>query len=196
MLRSFQALLLSIFLTSVTFAAELMPTLDGELFTNQFVGKPPNGDRLLEFVRPTESFDNWTKLVGYRYQHLPALGNDPIKYALAMERLVKQTNPQAPVKIIRNEQSGEAIVDFITWPRDQSYMELNVFRFWKSKDGNAVVSVQLANKFVASKPEWSQNGANEYQRKLNEVRERRQNWIRQIAEITTLPIEEQLVKQQ
>jgi len=113
-----------------------------------------------------------------------------------MERLVKQTNPQAPVKVSRNEQSSEAIVDFLTWPQDQSYMELNVFRFWKSKDGNAVVSVQLANKFVAPKPEWSQNGANEYQRKLNEVRERRQNWIKQIAEITILPIEEQLANQQ
>lgn len=194
--RLFQALLLSIFLTSVTIAAELTPTLDGESFTNQFVGKPPNGDKLLEFVRPTESFSNWTKLVGYRYQQLPALANDPIAYALAMERLVKKTNPQAPVKVIRNEQSSEAIIDFLTWPPDQSYMELNVFRFWKSKDGKAVVSVQLAYKFVAPKPEWSQNGASEYQRKLNEVRERRQNWIKQIAEITVLPIEEQLVNQQ
>ncbi|MBK9447190.1 MAG: hypothetical protein IPO00_14610 [Betaproteobacteria bacterium] len=193
MLRLFQTLLFSIFLTQIAFAAELTPTLDGESFTNQFVGKQPNGDKLLEFVRPTESFNNWTKLVGYRYQQLPALSNDPMKYALAMERLVKQTNPQAAVKISRNEQSGEAIVDFLTWPQDQSYMELNVFRFWKSKDGNAVVSVQLANKFVAPKPERSQNGANEYQRKLNEVRERRQNWIKQVADISIVAIEEQLV---
>jgi hypothetical protein len=195
MLRLLQTLLLSFFLTQIAFAVELTPTLDGESFTNQFVGKQPNGDKLLEFVRPTESFNNWTKLVGYRYQQLPALSNDPMKYALAMERLVKQTNPQAPVKVTRNELSGEAIVDFLTWPQNQSYMELNVFRFWKSKDGNAVVSVQFANKFVAFKPELSQNGVNEYQRNLNEIRERRQNWIKQVADISIMPIEEQLINQ-
>ncbi|HJV76388.1 MAG TPA: hypothetical protein VJ654_19355 [Noviherbaspirillum sp.] len=192
MLRLFRALLFSLVLTEFAFAAELVPTLDGEAFTSQFVGKQSNEEKLLEFVRPTESFDKWTKLIGCRYQQVPALGNDPIKYALAMARLVKQTNPQAPVKVSQNEQSGEAIVDFLTWPPDQSYMELNVFRFWKSKDGNAVVSIQFANKFVAPRPEWSQNGVNEYQRKLNEIRERRQSWIRQIAEISTLPIEEHL----
>jgi hypothetical protein len=74
-------------------------------------------------------------------------------------------------------------------------MELNVFRFWKSKDGNAVVSVQFANKFVAFKPELSQNGVNEYQRNLNEIRERRQNWIKQVADISIMPIEEQLINQ-
>ena len=158
MRRIAQALLLLLVFCRIAVAEDVLPTVsvDGEAFTKKFVGKPPRGDKLLEFVRDSESFDNWTKLVGYRYQQLPALGNDPIKYASFMGQVVKQANPQANFQVLKNEQTNEAIIDFLTWPKDQKFIELNVFRFWKSKDGNAVVSLQLAYRFEPPKPALTQ----------------------------------------
>lgn len=109
------------------------------------------------------------------FQRLPGLSNDPIKYAFALEQAIKQQYPAAPVKVSKDEQSNEAILDFVTWPKDQSYMELDVFRFGKSKDGNAAVSIQLASKFVPPKPIFSQDGVNEYERELKAIRDRRQS---------------------
>ena len=177
-------------------AEGLIPSIDGEAFIKKSEAKPGVGDRLFEFVREGESFEKWTKLVGYRYQRLPGLGNDPIKYAFAMEQMIKQQNPAAPVKVSKNEQSNEAILDFVTWPRDQSYMELNVFRFGKSKDGNHVVSIQLANKFLPPKPTFSQDGVNEYERQLKAIRDRRQSWIKQATETDLQLIEAELSKAQ
>jgi hypothetical protein len=142
-----QVILLLLFTIHGAIAQEVI-TLDGEPFTKKFVGSPPNGDKLLEFVRKSESFEKWTKLIGYRYQQLPKIGNDPRKSAAAMAQIVKAANPQAQSRVIVNEKTNEALIDFLTWPPDGKYMEFNVFRYAKSVDGNAVVSLQLAYRFT------------------------------------------------
>jgi hypothetical protein len=197
MRRIAQVLLLLLVFCRIAVAEDVFPTVsvDGEAFTTKFVGKPPNGDKLLEFVRDSESFDKWTKLVGYRYQQLPGLGNDPIKYAAFMGQVVKQANPQANFQVLKSEQTNEAIIDFLTWPMDQKFMELNVFRFWKSKDGKAVVSLQLAYRFDPPKPARTQESVNDFERKGKELRERRQSWIKQAAESDAQAIEAALLVQ-
>jgi hypothetical protein len=118
--------------------------LDGEAFTNKFTGRPPNGDKLIEFFRQNETFENWTKLIGFRYQQLPGAGNDPSKVALGMAMLLRaKGNPSA---ISENKNNSEAMIDFITGPQN-GFMEFNIFRYTKSTDGKAVVSLQLAYRF-------------------------------------------------
>lgn len=195
LMRRFAQLLLLLVFCQFSFAEDVLPTVDGERFTKKFIGNPPYGDKLLEFIRDSESFDNWTKLVGYRYQQLPGLENDPIKYASAMGQIVKLENPRANFQILKNEQSNEAIIDFLTWPKDQKYVELNVFRLWKSKDGKAVVSLQMAYRFEAMKPAQTQESVNEFNRKVKDFRERRHSWIKQAAESDAKVIEGALLVQ-
>lgn len=145
-------------------------TLDGEPFTKQFVGAPGGGDRFVEFVREAESFERWTKLIGFRYQQLPGLDNDPIKFANAMAQLVKRANPNAHSSVLSNPQTGEAILDFLTWPRDLAFMEFNVFRFTRSQDGKAVVSVQFAHRLTGTSDQAVQ-----------QLRQLRQSWVQQAA---------------
>lgn len=145
-------------------------TLDGELFTKKFVGNPPKGDKLVEFIREGETFDNWTKLVSFRYQQLPNLGNDPTKVAEQMAQTLKTVNPKANSQIIINKQASEAIIDFLTWPPDGKFMEFNVFRYAKSTDENAVVSLQLAYRFTDSSPKGTE-----------QFKKIRASWINQAA---------------
>ena len=154
-MRRIGALLFFAFcLVQVASAQNTPITLDGETFTKQFVGNPPNGDKLLEFVRETETFEKWTKLVGIRYQQLPGVGNDPKRVAQGMARIVKTTNPKANSRIITNKQTSEALIDFLTWPPNGAFLEFNVFRYVKSKDGNGVISLQFAKRFTSnSSPE-------------------------------------------
>jgi hypothetical protein len=147
MRRFTQTLLLLLAFHQCVFAQENEITLDGESFTKKFVGAPPNGDKLIEFVRENETFENWTKLIGYRYQHLPLIDNDPTKAAVGMAQILKNINPAAQSNIIVSKEKNEAIIDFLTWPADQSYMEFNIFRYAKSEDSKGVVSLQLAYRF-------------------------------------------------
>lgn len=145
-------------------------TFDGEPFTKQFVGAPGGGDKLVEFVREAESFERWTKLIGFRYQQLPQLNNDPAQMARAMAQLVKRVNPGAQTSVVANDQTGEAILDFLTWPPNQAFMEFNVFRFARRQDGRAVVSAQFAHRFTdTSEPA------------VQRFRQLRQSWVQQAA---------------
>ena len=125
-------------------AQEIAVSIDGEPFSKKFIGRPPIGDKLVEFVRESESFDKWTKLVGFRYQQLSRIENDPTK--------------------------AEAMIDFLTWPPDRAYMEFNVFRYAKSTDGKAVVSLQLAYRFTDVSAEG-----------LERFTQLRASWINQAA---------------
>lgn len=184
------SIVLLVMFCRAAFAADGDPTLDGEIFSKRFDGAPPNGDKLIEFVRDSEAFDSWTKLIAYRYQQLPHLGNDPVKYASVLGQSVRQANSQAPVKVAQDESSGDAILDFLTWTSDQKHMELNVWRFWKSSDGKAVVSLQFASKFPSPKrPELTPESMAEFQRALQAVRERRFAFLKQAASSNTKLVE-------
>ncbi len=134
--------------------AQGMPVvLEGEHFTKKFIGTPPNGDKLIELIREHETFERWTRLVAFRYQKLPALGNDPKHVAQALANSIKSVNPQAPSKMLFNGKTNEAIVDFLTWPADGKFMEFNLFRYARSADGKAVISLQLAYRFTDRSPD-------------------------------------------
>jgi hypothetical protein len=145
-------------------------TFDGEAYIKKFVGMPPGRDKLVEYVRRDESFEKWTRLIGFRYQQLPVIDNDPVKVAQAMARTIKAANPQAQSRIIVSQDKAEAIIDFLTWPADASFMEFNVFRYAKSADGKAVVSVQFAHRFTDRSPQG-----------MEKFRKLRQSWIQQAA---------------
>ena len=145
--------------------------LDGEIYTKQFIGNPPNGDKLMEFVRETETFEKWTKLIGVRYQQLPGVGNDPKRVAQGMAQIVKASNPKSNSSIIANETNSEAIIDFLTWPSTGEYLEFNVFRYVKSKDGNGVVSLQYAKRFTSDTPPT-----------IEQFKSLRKSWVSQAAE--------------
>ena len=144
---------------------------DGERYTRQFVGAPSNGDQLLEFVRPTENLNNWTRLVGLRYQQMPFLGNDPLAAALRLEQVVTKANPQARTNVMSNDAKTDATIDFLTWSEGQETMEFNVFRYVKSPDGRGLVSLQVAHRFHSGEPQVAER-----------LRATRMSWVRQVVQ--------------
>lgn len=144
---------------------------DGEDYAQQFVGAPSNGDRLVEFVRPTESLNNWTRLVGLRYQQMPFLNNDPVAAALQLEKVVMKANPQARTSVMSNEAKTDATIDFLTWTDGQDIMEFNVFRYVKSPDGRGLVSLQVAQRFHSGQPQVAEK-----------LRATRASWVRQVVQ--------------
>ncbi|NWG86644.1 MAG: hypothetical protein HXY26_03885 [Hydrogenophilaceae bacterium] len=141
------------------YAEDSAVSFDGQVFLKRFEAAQPNGDKLVEFVRDGEALENWTKLIGFRYQQLPRIDNDAKKAAAAMAQVVKATNPGAPAQVMVNDQN-EAILDFLILSKDAKFMEFNLFKYAKSNDGNAVVSFQFAYRFSPSSispPEFSKS---------------------------------------
>ena len=69
--------------------------------------------------------------------------DDPKTLAANLVRMLKQQNPDAPSRMIQNPETGDVIVDFVTWPADSAFAEFNVFRYSK-KRGGGLVAYQYA----------------------------------------------------
>ncbi len=150
-------------------AQDVAITIDGEPFTKEYRVNASNGDKLREFVRTNENFENWTRLIGIRYEQYPSLANDPIKVAASREKNLKANNPQASSRVEVNKQANEAMHVFII-PTQTHAVEFNVFRFAKSLDGNAVVSLQFTYRLDESSP-----------KAFKIFQEHIQSWINQIG---------------
>jgi hypothetical protein len=95
---------------------------------------------LREFIPENEKLESWTKLASIReYSKL----DDPKKLAIKLLENLKQNNPDAPSRMIVNSKTGEAVIDFVTWAPDNSFIEFNVFKY-RRKHGGGLVAEQFA----------------------------------------------------
>ncbi len=154
---------------------------DGEVYELQHAVLPAKGDRLQEFIRPGESLQSWTRLIGLRLQHVP--GADPLALAVALHRTVLQNNPQAQAVVATNEARTEGVTDFLTWPADGSYLEFNIFRYARPAGATGILSFQVAHRFYGQ----ASSGLGEHIRLL------RQSWLRQVLALDMPRLHQQLV---
>ena len=137
-------------------------TFDDVTYSRQFVGNMNPGG-LAEYVRPGETVDNWTTLVAVR--NFPKL-DDPSKAAAQLVKTLKASNPDARFQLLVKEDESEAMVDFITWPKDGSYSEFNVFRYLKRPGYAGLIAYQFACRFTDTGPDASER-----------VKQDRQRWV-------------------
>lgn len=142
--------------------AVLAAQFDGETYPSQFTSEVP-GMKLIEFVRAAESIDRWTKLLAVR--ELPEL-LDPTAAAVELSKRLNESNPLARHRLLTKEDGREALIDFLTWPEDGSYMEFNIFRYVMQPGRPGLVSYQFAYRFSDTSPEA-----------MEEFKAQRHHWI-------------------
>lgn len=100
------------------------------------------GDAIAEFTLPGESVDNWSKL--FAFHAYPEMGDDPLEAVETVGKVVKETNKDANYAIVTNDETGESIIDFLTWAPESDVMEFNVFKYARSADGRGLLAMQYA----------------------------------------------------
>jgi hypothetical protein len=108
-------------------------------------GEP--GDGIAEFTLQGETVDNWTKL--FAYFAYPQSGDDPTLAAVTLGKVVKETNKDANFAIVENRDTGEAIIDFLTWTPGSDVMEFNVFKYARANNRPGLVALQFAQRLKA-----------------------------------------------
>jgi len=149
-------------------ASPTVVEFDGESYFSAFTSNQPTF-RLVEFVREGETVENWTKLFAIR--NFPT-GNDPQAAVAQFEQVVKQHNPLAGVRVLVKEDRTEAIIDFLTWPQDAKYMELNIHRYLKKSEYPGLISYQFAYRFQRT----SETTA-------DEIRTIKERWVKLMTQI-------------
>jgi hypothetical protein len=99
---------------------------------------------VVEYVRPDESLQRWTKLVAIRHF---ATQSDPRAAASNLARIVREHNPNARADVIARDDGSEAIVDFITWAPGDDRLEFNIHRYRRVDGTQGLVAYQFAWRF-------------------------------------------------
>jgi hypothetical protein len=136
---------------------------DGQTLGLAFEGEDP-GATIREYLPAGEKLDNWTRLAAIRrFEHL----DDPVAYAEATIKQLKQKYPQSPSAIVENAASGAVVLDFVVWPDDASFVEFNVFRYEK-RPGGGLISQQYAVRAYGDKAEPFLMGLRDVRQRLVE----------------------------
>ena len=94
---------------SQSFSGEATVTFEGERFERGYIGNPTPDEHIIEFLPKTETRETWSKMVTYRYERLPGLGNDPKKAAQLTANTTKSFSARAETRI--STDGNEAILD-------------------------------------------------------------------------------------
>jgi hypothetical protein len=140
---SVRAIAVAALLAPSLLCAQPSITFDGERYDKQFENRR-GGDSVVEYVRPAEKLENWTKLVAVR--HFSKL-TDAKEAAANLARVVQQHNPQARSQVIAKDDGSEALVDFLTWQSGDDRLEFNVHRYRKIAGVPGLVAYQFAWRF-------------------------------------------------
>lgn len=129
-------------------AADEQVHFDGETLELAFEGEDTDA-AIKEFLPAGEKLERWTRLAAIRrFNNL----DDPVAYATATIKELKEKYPQSPSSVIENPKTGVVVLDFVVWPEDGSFVEFNVFRYEK-RPGGGLVSQQYAVRAYGDKQE-------------------------------------------
>ena len=152
--------------------------LDGEPYQVARQAQAAPGDLAIDFLRLEESFEQWTRKVGFRRHQLPRLGNEPVRAAMDLGRVARKLYPESQPRLIVTDDKAEAILDFLARPPGGG-LELNVIRYARSLDGRAVVSLVFVHRF----PDGADKDAPE------RLRDLRRSWVQQAVAADMGPVQ-------
>ena len=110
--------------------------------TLNFASKAGNADgtAVIEYLPAGQNLEKWTKLAAvWTYAEI----NEPQRLAGAILDDLNKKGPDAAAHKNDSQNPDEAVIDFLAWPDDKSYVEFNVWKFRK-REGGGVVGEQYA----------------------------------------------------
>jgi len=130
-------------LASSGFAAEPAITIGKYTFNLAYAPKDsPVG--LREYVLPGETVDNWTRMASVRV--FKGLKN-PKELLDRIGEQVMDGHPAAKAMLVKNEKTGEEILDFLTFSADSRIAEWNLMRAKYDDAAEGLVVYQYAARF-------------------------------------------------
>jgi hypothetical protein len=103
---------------------------------------------LNEYVQAKESLEHWSEMIAVRV--FPEL-NDPSEAASNVVSLLKAQQPETSCAMWRSENGNRVAVDFITWDKERTVAEFNVFIYQTNPNGKGLLANQYAKRAYADK---------------------------------------------
>lgn len=91
-----------------------------------------DGTFIVEYLPEGQTLERWQNLFAIRKE---AVKLSPLERAKALGAYLKKVNPKYNFQILSNSKTGEAGIDFMVWPEDESFAEFNTWKFVQAEEG-------------------------------------------------------------
>ena len=136
------ALVLAALLSTLSAAEAQSVSFGGERYSPRHQQTVNASHSYVELGRDGESLKGWTKLVTL---HAFPQASNAAAAAGALARTVRQRDASTKMRLIVNDATGEAVLDFLAFKGEVG--EFNVFKYAPAASGRGVVAVQFARRF-------------------------------------------------
>ena len=91
-----------------------------------------NGGFITEYIPEGETLEHWNHLFAVRREKIALT---PIQRAAGISTHLKKTNPEFRSQVLQDKKTGNAGIDFLIWPEDDSFGEFNTWKFMQGEPG-------------------------------------------------------------
>lgn len=140
---------------------------DGETYVKKDAQDSPEVRRV-EYVRENETLDNWTKLIGIR--NFKVLEN-PKEVVLEFAKELKRDDPSSDPAMLISDDGMTAMISFVVGPKDESYGEVNIWRYTKVEGYPGLIAYQFAYRATPATDEDTKKLAKDMLRWTKELAE-------------------------
>ncbi|MBL9165178.1 MAG: hypothetical protein JNL18_20800 [Planctomycetaceae bacterium] len=151
--------------TSKTAAPPKYVTFDGQRLNLAWQNENPELP-IAEFIPEGETLEKWTQLASIR--RFPEQDDAQALAQRTVEGVAEQY-PGAPTNLQSDPDGGDAVIEFIVTPPDDSFAEYNLFRYAQDAAGGVVAE------------QYALRGYGDRQEFLDELTERRQKLLDEMA---------------
>ena len=142
-------------------------SFDGKTFVR--VSMTPTKTGFMEEYLPVgQGLSHWTAMASIH--HLTTAVADPVAATHAVADAVRHTNPDAQILLMNNAATGNALIDFVTWPvggtGNPPFFEYDICKYRKAADGGLVAFQYVQRAYGADEQPFVQNLKVERQRLL------------------------------
>jgi hypothetical protein len=142
-------------------------SFDGQTFVR--VSMTPTKTGFMEEYLPVgQALSHWTAMASIH--HLNTAVADPVAATHAVADAVRRANPDAQILIMNNAATGNALVDFVTWPvggaGNPPFFEYDICKYRKASDGGLIAFQYARRAYGADEQPFVQNLKTERQRLL------------------------------
>jgi len=91
-----------------------------------------DGAFITEYIPEGETLEHWNHLFAVRREKSALT---PIQRAGGISVHLKKTNPEFRSQVLEDKKTGNAGIDFLIWPQDNSFGEFNTWKFMQGEPG-------------------------------------------------------------
>ena len=124
--------------------SDVIPVINKEVYSNVVVLNGLEDTEVVRYYRENEGEQAWNRMVAYQYDYSDGAEATPKKTVTDLVTTLKNSDPTFRYKLSGDPEGRVYLLDYLIYPPDRQFVQLNVLRIEEVADTDGVVIVKFS----------------------------------------------------